>query len=129
MAAAAVMFALSYFWHGYVLTDLDQISYPTPFFLALAGILYAVIALAMAFTFDALKFDDKIIIKGISFGVAIGFFLYLIAFVLGVSFKADGIEHIVIDFIWQMVETGSGGLIVGMVHFHYERKAQLLGHE
>jgi hypothetical protein len=123
------MFALSYFWHGYVLTDLDQVSYPTPFFLALAAIVYAVIALALAFTFSALNFDDKVISKGISFGVAVGFFLYLIAFVLGVSFKGDGIEHIVIDFIWQMVETGSGGLVVAAVHFHYERKAQLLGHE
>ena len=129
VGGTAVMFAASYFWHGYILNDLDQVSYPVPFFLGLAAIVYAVIGLAMAWVYHSLKIDDKQIIKGISFGAAVGFFLYLIAFVLGVSFKAEGVQHIVIDFIWQMIETGAGGFVIAAVHFHFERKAQLLGHE
>ncbi len=129
LSATSVMFVLSYFWHGYLLNDLDQVSQPIPVFLALAAVVYLVIGLAVAFVFQALNIEEKIITKGITFGVAVGFFLYLIAYVLGVSFKADGVEHIVIDFAWQMVETGAGGLVVAVISWHHVYKAKLLGQD
>jgi hypothetical protein len=49
-------------------------------------------------------------------GIAFGFFIYLIAFVLGISFKGTGAAHVVVDFIWQMIEQGVGGSVVGLIY-------------
>lgn len=127
--STVVMFGMSYFWHGYILNDLNSIQLPLPFFLGMSALVYLIIGLLITFIYNALSFFDRQITKGISLGVAVGFFLYLIAFMLGVSFKAEGVQHVVIDFIWQMMEQGAGGIVVGFVYWHYTRKAQLLGHE
>ena len=127
--SSVAMFSLSYLWHGYILNDLDNVQVPLPLYMGLASIVYLVIGLLIAFLYTSLNLFTNLLTKGISFGVAIGFFLYLVAFMLGVSFKADGVEHIVIDFMWQMIEQGAGGFMIGVVHWHFARKEQLLGHD
>ena len=47
-------------------------------------------------------------------GAAFGFFVYLVIFVLGMSFTKGGMVHVVADVIWQMVEQGLGGLMVSL---------------
>ena len=64
-------------------------------------------------------------LKGFLMGVALGFFIYLIAFVLGVSFKGSGTQHIVVDFLWQMIEQGIGGGVVGTVYMLARRRDQV----
>lgn len=123
------MFSLSYLWHGYILNDLDNVQLPLPLYMGLAAVVYLVIGLLIAFIYTSLNLFSSLITKGISFGVVIGFFLYLIAFMLGVSFKAEGVEHIFIDFVWQMIEQGVGGFMIAAVHWHFARKEQLLGHD
>jgi len=46
--------------------------------------------------------------KHVSVGVFAGFLIYLIAFVLGVSFNKGGLEHVILDFTWQMIEQAVG---------------------
>ena len=55
------------------------------------------------------------------------FFLYLIAFVLGVSFSSDSaLEHVIVDITWQMIEQSFGGLLIGYLYHVYKelRKAE-----
>jgi len=66
-------------------------------------------------------------LKGSLMGMALGFFIYLIAFVFGVSFKGSGFQHIVVDFIWQMIEQGVGGSVVSAVYLLARRRDQVFG--
>ena len=45
---------------------------------------------------------------------AIGFFVFLLIFVLGMSFTKPGMMHVVVDILWQMFEQGMGGLAVSL---------------
>jgi len=55
------------------------------------------------------------VFKGFLGGAALGFFLYLVAFTLGVSFKSGDTKHVVVDFVWQMVEQGVGAVVIAYV--------------
>lgn len=58
--------------------------------------------------------------------MALGFFIYLIAFVFGISFKGSGTEHIVVDFAWQMIEQGIGGGVIGFVYAMAKRRDKVV---
>ena len=46
-----------------------------------------------------------------------GFFLYLMAFGLGISFQeVASNKYLLFDFAWQMFEQGIGGLAIGLVY-------------
>ena len=59
-------------------------------------------------------------------GIALGFFIYLIAFVFGISFKGSGTEHVIVDFIWQMIEQGIGGGVIGFVYAMAKRRDRIV---
>lgn len=120
-----LMFGLSMFWHGVLLNDLKFIPQPHGLFYALAGLAYIVIGFTITFVFTYLTMGIGIRLKGFLMGVALGFFIYLIAFVLGVSFKGSGTQHIVVDFLWQMIEQGIGGGVVGTVYMLARRRDQV----
>jgi hypothetical protein len=63
--------------------------------------------------------------KGVTIGALMGFFIYLVAFVFGVSFNAGGLKYIVVDFLWQMVEQGVGGAVIGFLFSLYEEMEKL----
>jgi hypothetical protein len=65
--------------------------------------------------FNYVKPIKNLMFKGFLGGVAFGFFLYLVAFTLGVSFKSGETKHVVVDFVWQMIEQGIGGMVVAYV--------------
>lgn len=110
------MAGLSWAWHGFILNDLLFIPRPVELFYGLALLTYVAIGFVLTFAYTYLSMGIGIRLKGFFMGLALGFFLYLVAFVLGVSFKGSGTPHVVVDFLWQMVEQGVGGAIVALVY-------------
>ncbi len=121
------MFTLSLIWHGILLNDLKFITVPPQLFYSLAVLAYLVIGFALSFTYTYLSMGIGLKLKGSLMGMALGFFIYLIAFVLGVSFQGGSADHVVVDFIWQMIEQGFGGSIVGGVYLLARRRDQVFG--
>src|SRR5690606_8453813 len=110
------MFGLSMIWHGVILNDFQFISYPKILFFELATIAYLTISFALTFVYTYLSMGIGFRLKGSAMGAAMGFFIYLIAFVLGLSFKGSGTQHVIVDFVWQMFEQGFGGVIISFVY-------------
>lgn len=122
IASSIVMFALSYIWHGIFLTDFSRLSYPKEIFLVFAAFVYLIIGFISAKAIDAKilenKFKRKPIIKGLVSGACLGFTLFVITYVIGVSFSTGSkIENLLLDGCWQTIEQGIGGVVVGLAHF------------
>ena len=109
------MLTLSYVWHGVVLNDLRNVNYPSWYFFLLLLLVYSIIAFVITMAFNYINPSKSLVTKGFIGGAAFGFFLYLVAFTLGVSFKSGETKHIVVDFVWQMLEQGIGGIVVAYV--------------
>ncbi len=122
-----VMMLASYVWHGLLLNDLQFVPKPRVLFYSLAVLTYLVIGFALTFVYTYLSMGIGLKFKASLMGLAFGFCIYLIAFVLGVSFKGSGTEHIVVDFIWQMIEQGVGGATIGFVYLLAKRRDKILG--
>lgn len=120
-----VMMALSFLWHGVILNDFIHVPQPYALFYSLAVLTYILIGFVLTFVFTYLSMGIGIKMKGGLMGLALGFFIYLIAFVFGVSFKGSGTEHVVVDFVWQMIEQGIGGGVVGFVYQMAKRHDQV----
>lgn len=125
--SSIVMFGLGMIWHGIILTDLQFIPLPKHVFYSLAVLAYIVVGFILTFVFTYLSMGIGIKMKGSLMGIALGFFIYLIAFVFGVSFKGGATQHVVVDFLWQMIEQGAGGGVVGTVYMLARRRDQILG--
>lgn len=114
------MYGLSYGWHGMVLTDLEELRVPLALYLALAGLVYLVIGLGMTMATHIAIGHEWISLKRgfpvmtMLLGAAVGFVVYLLVFILGVSFAKHSVEHVVVDVLWQMLEQGLGGLMVSL---------------
>lgn len=120
LLSAFVMYGLSYLWHGIVLTDLDEIHIPVTLYLILSGLVYMIIGIGMTVAVHQAIMHEWISLKrgfplmAMLLGAAIGFVVYLLVFILGVSFAKHGLEHVVVDVLWQMVEQALGGLMVSL---------------
>ena len=123
--SAILMFAISYYWHGVLLNDLERISYDKTLFFGLLGILYILVGAALSFVLMAYKPIEHRVFKHLTIGVLAGFIIYLIAFVLGVSFQGVGIEHTIVNFTWQMFEQGAGGLSISIYYVIAHRREKL----
>lgn len=121
-----VMICLSFLWHGLLLNDLIHIPQPHFLFYSLGLLAYSVIGFTLTFVYVYLSMGIGIRMKGGLMGTALGFFIYLIAFVFGLSFKGTGTEHVVVDFIWQMIEQGIGGGVVGFVYAMAKRRDKVI---
>ena len=122
IASSLVMFALSYIWHGIFLTDFSRLSYPKEIFLVFAAFVYMIIGFISAKAIDSKvlenRFKRKPIIKGLVSGACLGFTLFIITSVIGVSFRTGSkIENLLLDGCWQTIEQGVGGIVVGIAHF------------
>lgn len=113
--SSILMYALSYAWHGLLLNDYMNIRTPLWLYFTLATIVYLVIGLVLTLLYRNTQ-TKEMRFKGLLMGALLGFFIYLIAFVLGVSFNQASASHIVVDFVWQMIEQGIGGASVGFVY-------------
>lgn len=120
------MMALSFLWHGVILNDFIHVPRPYSLFYSLASLTYIVIGFVLTFVFTYLSMGIGIKMKGGLMGLALGFFIYLIAFIFGVSFKGSGAEHVMVDFAWQMIEQGVGGAVVGFVYEMAKRRDKIV---
>ena len=122
IASSLLMFLLSYIWHGIFLTDFSRLSYPKEIFLLIAALVYMIIGFIAAKAIDVKLLDKhfkrKPFLRGAISGAGLGFTLFLISTVVGVSFSTGSkLENLLLDVCWQVVEQGAGGLVVGVVHF------------
>jgi H+/Cl- antiporter ClcA len=118
IVAAVIMYIAFYFWHGIFLNDLNRISFSKALFLGLAALVYLVISFILYRTYES-KFFDKYIshpmLRGVIAGFTIGFILFALVTVLGVSFSKDiNITYILADCAWQIAEQVIGGIIIGL---------------
>lgn len=120
LLSTVVMYLLSWVWHGLALTDLEEITIPKPLYFTLAALVYLVLGAGLTFIVHTAIEHGWISLKkafpltAALFGVAAGFFVYLVIFVLGMSFVKGGMLHVVVDVLWQMLEQGIGGLCVSL---------------
>jgi H+/Cl- antiporter ClcA len=121
LASSLVMFALSYVWHGMVLTDFSRLSYSKHLFLLFAALVYLMIGFVVAksieFKMLEKQFKRKPVIRGIISGAICGIAFFLIATVVGVSFSTGSkLENMLLDVTWQTIEQTIGGAVVGLAH-------------
>ena len=118
------MFAVSYLWHGVALSDINEMRMALDKYLVITAVAYLVIGLAISLAVRFGLLRDWISLKrgfpmaSMLVGAIIGFFVYLLVFVLGVSFAGRELQHVVVDVLWQMFEQSIGGLVVslGIIH-------------
>ena len=121
LVASAVMFMLSYLWHGIILNDYSRLSYPTQLFLIFSSIVYLIIGFVVAKAIDIqfleTYFKRKPILRGALCGAACGLLFFLMATVIGVSFSTGAnVKNLLFDVTWQILEQSIGGVMVGLVH-------------
>jgi hypothetical protein len=125
--SSIAMFILSYVWHGVILNDFSKLSYPKEFFLILAAITYVFIGFVLVKFYEAKIFEKtfyhKPLLRGIVKGTLCGIIFFLIATVVGVSFNTgSGLKNFALDFVWQVLEQGIGGFVVGFTYGPVENR-------
>ncbi len=120
LLSTVFMYAVSYLWHGLALTDLQELTIPLGLYLVLAAIVYLVIGLILtigvhkAVQYEYISLKGPFPLTSALLGAAVGFFVYLVIFVMGMTFTKHGMMHVVVDIVWQMFEQGIGGLAVSL---------------
>jgi hypothetical protein len=118
LPSAVLMFGLSYAWHGLALRDLETLRVPLTLYFVLAGIVYLLVAAVLTVGIDRAILHNVVALKSgfpfkaMGLGALLGFMVYLMVFILGMSFTSHGAVHIVVDVLWQMLEQGLGGMMV-----------------
>jgi hypothetical protein len=127
LIASVLMFSLSYAWHGVVLNDFNKLSYQKELFLSFLTLLYLVIGAAMTFGYSLIHNKKSALARGTLLGVAAGFAIFLVVFVLGTSLTGGRIYalHASIDLIWQILEQAAGGFAIAYV-FHYIEQREMI---
>lgn len=114
------MYGLSYVWHGVALNDLRDLKIPLGLYFGLSAIVYTLIGLGTTLAMHQaihhhwIGIRQGFPLKGLLLGAILGFLVYLIAFIFGMSFIDRKVMHILVDVLWQMVEQGLGGMMVSL---------------
>ena len=122
LISSALMYGISYAWHGLLLNDLHSVPYPLPLFLVLLALVYLGIGFGLTYVLSLLEKRKRPLLHGIMVGSMIGFFIYLMAFTLGVSFTSSEAKHVVVDFAWQMAEQGIGGVMISYAYSMFRKR-------
>jgi hypothetical protein len=116
--SAVLMYAAFYFWHGVFLNDLDNISFSKTLFLLLAALVYLVIAFVLYRVYEMRllnQFVSSTLLRGVISGIVVGFMLFAVITVLGISFtKNMNMTYMMADCLWQMAEQVLGGIIISI---------------
>lgn len=113
---SVLMFTLSYLWHGIVLNDFKRLYIQKDVYLMLMAIVYLVLGATVVGLNTILNSKKNEILKAGALGASLGIFIYLVTFVLGVSFDTSKqITHIIVDVVWQVTEQGTGGIVCGII--------------
>lgn len=117
LLAAVFMYMAFYGWHGVFLNDIKHISFSKTLFLLLAALVYIAISFVLYWLYESTfltKYIHYALFKGVVAGVLMGFMLFSLTTVLGISFTKNlTVEYMVADFVWQMTEQAIGGLVIG----------------
>lgn len=114
------MFGISYAWHGFALTDISELKIDLSTYLALSGLAYLGIAFALVKLIhwgigrEWISLKTGFPVKCMMVGACTGVVIYLIVFVSGLSFASHGMQHVVVDALWQVFEQAIGGLMVSL---------------
>ncbi len=118
IVAAIFMYSAFYGWHGLFLNDLTRISFSKPLFLGLAALVYLVISVVLYRIYESkllAKYIHSAMLRGVVAGFGLGFILFSVVTVLGISFtKNVTMEYIIADFAWQISEQMLGGVVIGL---------------
>lgn len=120
LLASVVMYGLSFVWHGLALTDLKELKIPMGLYLALSAFVYLLVGLGVklaihhAIVHEWISLKRAFPLSAMGIGAIIGFVVYLIVFILGMSFASRQAVHIAVDILWQMLEQAIGGLMVSL---------------
>lgn len=118
LASALLMYVAFYVWHGLFLTDLSQIRFSKSLFLILVGLVYLVISFVLYRIYELKVFDkyfSNALLRGVTAGFILGFILFAIVAVLGISFtKHINSTYLIADCLWQIAEQIIGGVIIGL---------------
>ena len=120
LASAVLMFGLSYLWHGVALNDLRELRTPIGLYVVLSGLVYLVIGLGITVLMhqcighEWISLKQGFPLKGMLLGAVVGFVVFLVAFIFGMSFTDRHLVHVLADVAWQMVEQALGGLVVSL---------------
>jgi len=120
--SAMAMFGLSYVWHGFVLNDYAQITYPLGLYLTASAVAYLFIGFLVNRAF-LIPYFDKLtrhpLLRGPAIGFACGLLVYIIATVVHVTFNKDmDLRYFVLDITWQGIEQAFGGFLIGLVYMY-----------
>lgn len=128
LTCSVIMYGASYAWHGLFLNDLYVLQYPLNIFLSAAIVAYLVIGFLITAAIHFLNQKRSSYLQDLKVGALAGAFIYLIAFVFGLSFHTTlELKSILFDGSWQIVEQSMGGLIGGYlfrVLYHLEMVEQ-----
>ena len=112
------MFSAFYIWHGIFLNDLKNITFPIFIFFGLGALVYLVISYVLFRIFEAKLFNklfEAPILRGIMSGASLGFILFSLITVLGISFTNRlNLTYLIADFAWQIIEQVIGGFIIAL---------------
>lgn len=117
LVATVVMALTSIGWHGWLLNDIERLEIPTASFAMMFGVFYLAIGFLLTALCVGIDLEMKRPVKGLLLGGVFGFFLYMVAFALGISFQEFASnKYLLFDFAWQMFEQSVGGLAIGLVY-------------
>ena len=75
------------------------------------------IGAVMASVFSIMEVEQSHVLKSMCLGLAIGFLVYSIVMLFGISYRTDiDFTYVAIDFTWQIFEQGVGGIVLGLVY-------------
>lgn len=116
--SAVCMYAAFYFWHGIFLNDLNNISLSKTLFMLLAALVYLVISFIVYRVYEMRLLNQYVpstLLRGILSGLLVGFTLFSVITVLGISFtKHMTMTYMLADCLWQMAEQVIGGIIISI---------------
>ena len=120
LLSTVVMAAISYVWHGLALTDITDLRMDFWLYLGLSSVAYLVIGLILTLAIhfgiarEWISLKTGFPLKSMLVGGGIGILIYLVVLLSGLSFASHGVQHVVVDLIWQIVEQSIGGLMVSL---------------
>ncbi|HQV40234.1 MAG: hypothetical protein IPO60_02165 [Flavobacteriales bacterium] len=118
--SATVMYGISYVWHGLALTDISELKIDLSTYLVLSGLAYLVIGLGLVTLMhigigrEWISLKSGFPLKCMIAGACAGVVIYLVIFMSGLSFASHGLQHVVVDALWQVFEQAIGGLMVSL---------------
>jgi hypothetical protein len=117
---AGIMFGLSFLWHKFVLNDFARPDFDMDSYYLFAPLIYIILSFLIAFVIatDIMRlFIDNGLISGFFSGAICGLIIYFILLLSGVSYSKNLTTlNIITDIGWQIVEQGTGGIVLKLLY-------------